>query len=145
MRKILVLAAAALITFSGCSKKDSSPSYSMKATIGASTFSTSRCVAVAAGGALTIDAWTGTTTSAAPPQITIAITTWNGGTGTITFDSLLTTGYEEYLPNMATVSTSKTGSVNITSVSSKTISGTFSFTCDDGTVVSNGSFTAQRP
>jgi hypothetical protein len=148
MRKIQTIAAMALLGLSAltaCSKKSSSPTYVMKATVGSTSFNeSSHVLAIASGGGLIITGSAGTVTTSAPPQITIAIVSWSGSTGTTTFDSTAATGYEEYLPNSSTVSESKTGTVTITSVSSTAVSGTFSFTATDGTVVSNGSFTAQR-
>ena len=147
MKKILFFAATAVINFSaltGCKKSDSSPSYSMKATIGSTSFNTSHCLAVAASGGLTITGWSGTSTTATAPMIDIVIVNWNQSTGTITFDSTMTTGYEQYLPNTTTTSLEKTGTVTITSVATNSVSGTFSFTASDGTVVSAGSFTAQK-
>ena len=149
MRKIqltAVIALTGLSVLSGCSKKSSSPTYSMKATIGNSSFNESaHILADTTLGGLIITGAAGSTTTAANPQIVITIVNWNGSVGTTTFDSTTATGFEEYISNSSpTPSTSKTGTVTITSVTSSRIAGNFSFTCDDGTVVTNGTFTAPR-
>ncbi len=148
MKKFLLIAATTMIAFGGTTgcKKDSStsPSYSMKATVGSSSFNTSHCIASAANGGLIITGWTGSSTTATAPMMVIAITSWNQGTGTVNFDASMSNGYEEYVASTTTTSLAQTGTVNITSVASNAISGTFSFTATDGTVVSGGTFTAQK-
>ena len=77
-------------------------------------------------------------------MINMLIVSWNQGTGPVNFDSTLVTGYAQYEPTTTSTLTSKTGTVNITSVSTTAISGTYSFTATDGTAVTAGTFTAKR-
>ena len=147
MKKLFLIAATSIVAFSAitsCKKSDSSPSYSMKATIGSTSFNATNCVAIATGGALSISGWTGTTTTAAAPMMSITILSWNSGTQTVAFDSTGATGSEAYTPSTTSSLPAKTGTVSITSVSSTAISGTYSFTATDGTAITGGTFTAKR-
>lgn len=147
MRKLILIAATTIVGFgamTSCTKKSDSPSYSMKATVGTTAFTTSHCIATASAGSLTIVGWSGTSTVAAAPMMDIVITSWNGTTGTTNFDTTISTGYEQYVQTSTATLQARTGTVNITSVSTSAISGTFSFTATDGTSISGGTFTAQR-
>ena len=147
MRKILTLAAIAIMgiaVFSGCSKKSSSPSYGMKATIGSTAYNAPYCLASSTSGVLVIDGLGGSATAPTPPYVTIVIPSWTSAAGTFNLDSTMTANYAEYILSDTVARISKTGSVIITSVTSTSIAGTFSFSCTDGTAVSSGSFTAKR-
>lgn len=151
MKKILTFAAAAVLglaTLSGCSKSSSpSPSYFMKATIGGTSFNVTNCYAVTTGSVLSITGSSGTTTTSTPPMFGITIYSYSNP-GTYKVDTALTTatvaGTYATTMNPADMKASKAGTVVITSASSATISGTFSFTFTDGTAVTAGSFTAKR-
>jgi len=148
MKKILTIAAIAMIgllTFAGCSKKSSSgPSYYMKATLGSSAYNAGNCIASSNGaGGLTITGLGGSSTSPTPPYVSVEIVTWSNAAGTFNFDSTMTTNFAQYILSDTTSKISKSGSVIVNTVSSTVVTGTFTFTCTDGTVVSGGTFSAK--
>ena len=137
--------------FTGCtpSTSSSSSSYVMKATISGSTpMNGSICLAALVSSTLGITGSTVTGGIAGPPQINLSIGSWSGTTGTfpLTNVSSATSGnFGQYISTTGVLAkVSSAGNLIITSVTSTQIKGTFSFTCTDGTVVSAGSFTAQR-
>jgi len=145
----LVIALLGFTVLSGCSSSggsSSSPSYSMHATIGTTTLNGTACIASLLGSDLGISGSTVTAGAGGPPQININVSPWSGATGTTSLVAPLPTGsFGEYTASAGTITkVSQTGSVTITAVSSTTITGTFSFTCSDGTGVSAGTFTAKR-
>jgi hypothetical protein len=146
MKKLLTFSAIALFgmaLISGCSKSSSSsPSYSMTASVSGTSYSAGNCIAVNNGTYIVIEGIGGATTAPTFPYLAISLTNYNKTTGTFNFDSSQTTNWAEYLTSSSTYKISKSGSVTITSVSPN-ITGTFLFTCTDGTVVSSGSFTAK--
>lgn len=141
-----------LVLFSSCTKKsDSSPSYTMKATVGSSAFSASNCWAITAssGGTsiTTIYGSNGSSGSLVYPNMALYIVNWNGNTGSFTLDSTMSTAYAEYI-NSSTLtdySLSKSGTINITAVSSTSITGNFNFVGNDGKNITGGTFTAKKP
>lgn len=139
-----------LVCFTGCSPSGgSSPasSYFMKATIGSASMDGTSCVATVVSGTLAISGSTVSGGVGGPPQINITIGNWSGSTGTFTLTtaSSATNSFGQYIAaSGSTAKLSNSGSVTLTSVSATEIKGTFDFTCTDGTVVSAGSFTAQR-
>jgi len=148
MRKILTFSAVVmmcLVVFAGCSKKSSSstPSYTMKATVGTTSFTAANCVASNVNGLTAIIGWAGTSSTPAPPYIEIYLTGYNKTTGTFSLTGALTANYASYYENSTTASVSTTGTLTIASASTTSIVGSFSFTTTDGTVVSNGTFTAK--
>jgi hypothetical protein len=143
MRKHIILAAIAVMSiaaFVGCKKSSSTPGYSMKATVGTTAYSVSNCFGVKLDSSLTIEGIAGGTTTSFP-YLAVTLSTWSGNTGTFALDSFVNFG--EYILSDTSAKESKSGTLTITSVSSTTIAGTFSFTCSDGTVVSGGSFNAK--
>jgi hypothetical protein len=146
MKKLLTFSTIVmigLVVLSSCSKKSSSPSYLMTATVGATAFSGSNTYALTAGTDVSIFSYTGSGTTATPPYLEIVMPNFTG-TGTYTFDSTLLSNTAGYYESSTSAKVAKSGSVIITSSSSTSISGTFSFTTTDGTVVSNGKFTAKK-
>ena len=150
MKKLLTVALSAVIgatALTSCSKKsDSSPSYSMKTTIGKTSFSGTNCYAILAGGALSISGWNGTSTVAVAPYLSLTIMSWNGGTGATSVDSTMTAGAISWMPDASSVTGlyARSGTITISSVSSSAISGSFSGTMSDGSQVTGGTFTAKR-
>ena len=139
---ILAIAILGLIAFAGCSKKSSSPSYSMKATINGVSFSAANCVAVSSGGDVVIDGYSGTSSASTSfPIISFSLTGYNKTTGTFNLDR--TTNFAAIDSSISAVAFSNHGTLTITTANSSVISGTFSFTCDDSTKVASGSFTAK--
>ena len=150
MKRIFTFAAIALLglaAFSGCGKKSSSPSYSMHASIGGTAFNVTNVYAVITGSILSITGSSGTTSTATPPYFGITIYNYTSPT-TYTVDSTATTPTVAgtYAPTSAPadMKAASSGSVVISSASTATISGTFSFKMTDGTVISGGTFTAKR-
>ena len=116
----------------------------MKATIGVTTFITPNSTATITGNTLYIN---GRGNNSSYPAIAIAVTKWNGSTGTVNIS--LSTNIDataSYTPtsDLNTIDRASSGTVSITAVSTSAISGEFSFVGNKGTIVANGSFTAQR-
>jgi len=133
--------------FSSCTPASSpSPSYTMTATAGGTSFSGTKCMAAEVSPNLGISATTVTGGVAGPPQINISVVNWSGGTGTYTFGTVTAgTHFAQYIASSGSLTkTSSSGSVTITNVSSTEIKGTFNFICTDGTAITGGSFTAER-
>ena len=150
MKRILTITAIAAIgfaAFTGCKKSSSgaSSTYNMKATIGSTAYNAPNCLAVQTGTQMVIEGLGGTSTVPTFPYMALILTNWNSGivTATFNFDSTMLKNYAQYLSSSTSAIISKTGSVNVTSVTSTAVSGNFSFTGTDGTVVSGGTFTAQ--
>jgi hypothetical protein len=148
MKKIISLSMALLLGvlfLAGCSKKSDSPSYSMKATAGGTSISANNASATLAGTTLAIAGVNSSGGSATPPYISITIVNFTG-TGTYNIDAAGTVASASYFPDsdVSHVKISKTGSVVVTSSSSASVAGTFSFTTTDGTSVTGGTFTAKR-
>lgn len=146
MKNILVIAGIVTIcigTFSSCKKSSSSPLCSMKATVGATTISTSNCFFTHDSSTLTISGnYTGPVGNPFDiPSIYISIRNWNGAAGAFTLR-----GGTNAVANLTTIpyqtDTAQSGIITLTSVSMTRISGEFSYICSDGTKVTNGSFTA---
>jgi hypothetical protein len=123
-----------------CSKSSTS-GYSMSAIVNGAAFSGSNCYAQKSGTTLTINGgnFSGTVLNVYP-IITLTVYNYNGATGTYTFGANLGGGV---LDSSATSNAivSKSGSLTITSVS-PSIAGTFTFTANDGTTLTNGTFNA---
>ncbi len=135
MKKIVIFSAVVMMglaAFTGCSKKSSSPSYSMGASVGGTAFSGNNCVATQVGTILTVQGWSGSSTSAVFPYFALYISNFTG-TGTFAFDSTMLSNYAEYLTSTTSIKIAKSGSIVVTSASTSAVSGTFSFTCTDGT------------
>jgi hypothetical protein len=156
MKKLSILFVAVFIIaatiFTGCtpSTSSSSSSYVMKANISGSTpMNGSICLAAEVSSSLGISGSTVTGGIAGPPQINLSIGTWSGTTGTFPLTNVTSAtegNFGQYISTTGVMAkVSSAGNLVITSVTSTQIKGTFSFTCTDGTVVSAGSFTAQRP
>jgi hypothetical protein len=148
MKKIITLAMALMLGvlfMTGCSKKSDSPSYSMKATAGGTAISANNASATLAGGSLAIAGINSSGGAATPPYISMTIVNFTG-TGTYNIDASGTVASASYFPDsdLSHVKISKTGSIVVTSSSSASVSGTFSFTTTDGTSVTGGTFTAKR-
>jgi hypothetical protein len=149
MKKFLTFAAIAMIglfAFSGCTKKSDSPSYTMKATVGSTAFSVNNCYGLISGTSLSIFGYSASGTTATYPNITIVDFNYTApGTYDVSTSgtSMVTMAYYPSSDPSA-IKSAQTGTLTIATVTTTTITGTFSFTCTDGTVVSNGSFTARR-
>jgi hypothetical protein len=149
MKKIFTYLAIAIIglaSLASCSKKsDSTPAYSMKATIGTTAVSETSCIAIVNGSALSVTGFTGSSTT--PPYFNLTIQNFSGA-GTYTLDSTAIVPVVTciYYPDAIVTNTkvAKSGTITVTSSSSTSVSGTFSFLCSDGTSISGGSFTAKK-
>lgn len=150
MKKIMTITAIAmmgLIAVSGCKKKDDSPSYKLSATVGGTAFNPTNCTGTVTGGALSIVGWNGSGGTATPPYFSITVSSYTGA-ATYTIDTTLSAPVvsASYFPSasLTDVKFAKTGSVTVSSASSSTITGTFNFKCNDGTIISGGTFTAKK-
>ena len=155
MKRILTLAAITMIALSalsGCTPSGgSSPSYTMTATVGgtAHTFTNVYAVYTASTGSVAITANNGTSTStAAYPEFTTVVYSYTApATYTINSSPGATNpGVEGTFAPDATMTDWKVASSGTTTISTFTstvVTGSFSFTCVDGTVMT-GTFTAHR-
>lgn len=145
MKKLYVLLLAVStvpFVFSGCSKKDPGPSYYMSAKIGNADYHVANCIAFPSGGATIIDGFLPTSRTPTYPYIIINLQNSLGSTNKIKLDNS-TGSYAQLFTSSTFSSISQSGEMYITDLSGS-ISGTFSFTCADGTVVTDGQFTANR-
>ena len=147
MKKIFSIAAIALMglaLFSGCSKSSSSsPSYTMNASIGGSSFSSSNCLAASYSGMFTeIYGFAGNSVTPTYPYIGLFLLNYAKTTGTFSLDSTMTANFAQIVTSATTNKVAKSGSITITSTSPNIV-GTFSFTTTDGTAVTGGTFTAK--
>lgn len=148
---LMAFAALSTLTMFSCKKKDNnntSSNGSMTATINNTSFSASRCTSAVADTILNITGANYSGTTVEYPIVTLTVynyhgvgtytldqSTFSGVTGTANIDSSSST-------TTAIANTLSTyGTINITSTSPN-ITGTFSFTTEDSTKVTNGSFTA---
>ncbi len=151
--KLSVWVIAILVTtciFAGCSKgnKDSPTPTSMTATINGSTFSVSSCLfgynndtLVIAGG--NVNPQIHNAIQLLDPYIALYISNYVvGSPGTFTIGSTASVYIDSNRASGYSI-TGSTGTITITKSTTTNITGTFNFTCTDGTVV-NGMFTANR-
>ena len=155
MKKNLIfvmIAVAVIAAFSGCTKTvtvkapttTTTTTYSMTADIGGTSFSATNCQE---GGASNYYLITGNSTTGAQPSIVLYITEPSGSAlvGTYTINGTTMKAY--YYPNAANTGLYKiaaSGTITISSVTpAVSVVGTFHFTCDDGTLISGGQFTAK--
>jgi hypothetical protein len=155
---VTAIAIIGLAAFSGCTKS-SSLSNTMTATISSASFSKTCGFNIDSAGAglntgaglniLGSDNIYGLWGNANYPSINLFIVNYTvGQTGTfnITTSNITGTGTTAFIDSISTIgglyasAIAQTGSIIITSASSSQIVGTFSFTCTDGTTVTNGSF-----
>ena len=143
-----IVAMIALSALSGCTRSSTpSPSYSMTATVGSISFHATNVYAVytASTGSLAITA--NNTSSTYPSFSTVAYNYTAPATYTIDNGAGSTNRQVSgtYAPDatLADAKVAQTGTLTISSVSSTTVTGSFSFTCVDGTPMS-GTFTAKR-
>ncbi len=158
MRKILFVLALLVGAFiiNGCTPSGGGggggSTYYMKATVAPSNMNTTMCIAsvnASAGNSLAI---TGSTISGGvggPPIIALCVYNWSGGTGTFALSNpgsaAPTMPFGQYTAGGGAYSkNSSSGTLTITSVSATAISGSFSFTCTDGTAITAGTFNAER-
>jgi hypothetical protein len=147
MRNILTLAIITtfwLAAFAGCKKsRSSTASYTLTATVGDSAFSGNDTYVVGTGISRAIFSYNGTGSSPMPPYMQIVIPNYTGA-GTYNFDTTLVTNFALYQSTYTNRKLAKSGAVVISDTSGASVSGTFSFTATDGTVVSSGKFTAKK-
>ena len=147
MKKLLsvaILALSVLLT-GGCIKKKESPHYTMTATVAGTAYKAALCIAYSSSGTMEIEAETTTSGSSLTfPYIALWIKGSSFTVGTFQLDSTMLNNYAEYITSLSTIKKAQSGSVTIASASSDLVSGTFSFTCTDGTVVTDGKFIAEN-
>ena len=143
---LMLAALSVLFVTTGCTKKkDDAPAYTMTSKLGANSFTTSNCYATSSAGTLMVVGTNGTNTSATYPIIQLFIPEWNGNTGNFAIDtSSAVAPYAQYVISASDYDIAVSGSINITSVTTTTISGNFSFVGLGGTNYSGGNFTAKR-
>lgn len=142
-----VMALTVTILISSCQKKETGPSYYMKSETNFGLYGSNNCHAIIVGGdELHIVGTNGYPNALVYPIIDLVIPYWRFQTGIYPCDSFERDSVPLYSTGTATsdIHTAKFGSVNITSNTASTISGTFYFTTTDGKTFSNGSFTAKK-
>jgi hypothetical protein len=139
---ILAIAILGLVAFAGCKKSSSSSNGTMSATIGGKSFTGNDCFFSTVSG-LVIDGFNGSGTTLVYPYFTLAVTGYTAGsTGTYTIDGFTNiAGIDSSGTNVAVAAY---GTITVTSATSSSLKGTFSFTCTDSTKVTLGSFTASN-
>ena len=146
LRSLIALAMCAFLALAGCTKKSSSSgsgssssSNSMTATAGGTAFSASGTSVVASvnGDILAVAGVT-----PANASITLNIIQYANGTGTFQCDGTHATIL--YGPAPGTALGGSHGVITLTSISPN-FEGTFSFTCNDSTKVTSGTFLVKAP
>jgi hypothetical protein len=145
MKKLYVLLGAMVVfyIFSGCSKKDSGPAYYMSAKSGDIDYYVANCIVFSSAGTTIVDGFVQTSATPTYPYITLSLQKPLGFTGEIKLDNI-SGSYAEYHTITTFASISKSGTVIITNATGSIVSGTFSFTCADGTTITDGVFVAKR-
>ena len=116
----------------------------MTATLGSTSFNGNNCVFGISGGALSIWGFTGSGVTPVLPYIELSILNYTAGaTGTYTISDTSVNVIAAIDSAGAGGAAAAYGTITITSASASAVSGTFSFTTDDSTKVSNGKFTAK--
>ena len=142
---ISVLALLGMLMMTGCIKKKDTPiSYTMTANVGGTAYKAALCIAFAGSSTMEIEAET--TTSGATityPYINLWLTGTSFSLGTFSFDSTMARNYAEYIISTSSFKIAQSGSITITSVTPNVV-GTFSFTCTDGTTITDGKFVAEN-
>ncbi len=145
MKKLyfLLSAIAMLFIFSGCAKKSTGPGYYIQARIGNTDYYATNCIIFSSGSATIIDGFLSNSISSTYPYMVLSLQNSLGLPGKIKLDN--TTGSTaRYFTSATHAMVSESGSVVITDISGNNVTGTFSFTCTDGTTVTDGAFTAKR-
>ena len=142
---VLLLGVTVSSLFFSCKRSvTSNSSYSMKAKIGDDEYSTPNCMAFISDHTLVIEGLATSSPFPTMPYVAIAIPTWFGATGPYALDSFL--GHPNlryFVTNADDYKMSMYGEVNINSVSTELITGTFYCTTKDSTEIKNGTFTAK--
>jgi len=130
----IVIGVLWLVFIIGCHKGDNSPAYIMKARINDSVFTGNNCYAATNdSGKLSI------ATTTRLPYIFLTVNKGYAGVGTYTFDGVINFSQIDSVSGWGYISAY--GTLSITSTNPLT--GTFSFTCQDSTKVTEGSFVAK--
>jgi hypothetical protein len=148
IRKLCILLSGAVIAcMAGCSKKQDS--FYLSAQVNSKNYSVAGCIiskftdTATASTTTLIDGYVQTATSAAFPYVVLVLKDWTWTTGKIDLNN--TKGFYALLyTGSGFAQKSEEPTIIINSVSISNVSGTFSFTGADGTVVSGGAFTAKR-
>ena len=114
----------------------------MKAGVDTIMYNASNCIAINKSGTLLIEGISGGGSKPTFPYMSIMIGGWSNTPGVYYLDNSMAGSYAQYLINDTATELSQTGSVAIYSVSNVSVKGTFYFTCTNGAVISNGTFTA---
>ncbi len=148
--RLVFIALFSITILGGCSGTGSisTTTYTMTALVGSTPFNGGICIAVYNPTVSDDLAITGSTLSGStggPPQINLNILNWPGGTGTFTLGPASSMTFGNYVASASALTKiSSTGYVIITSMTPSMMTGSFAFTCDDGTVISAGRFNARR-
>ena len=145
MKKIsalLLVLVALLFILSGCKKKETGPAYYIKARVGNTDYNVPGCIAFSSGNATIFKGSQAQVTSA---YAYIALSIQKGTLLPEEIKFVKVPGsYANVFNASGTSSVAQNGTVTITETTGSSISGTFSFTCTDGTTVTDGEFTAKR-
>ena len=140
----LALLATTVASMTSCSKSDSSsPSKSMTATIGSTSFkATSFQVKDTTIGSIRQLSLYGYTGTSVYPSMSLIIENYAGTTGTVSCGASGSTPYftGDYIESATAQHISLTGQINLTTATAKHYAGTYNFNAMDSTKVTNGAF-----
>ncbi len=148
--RLISIALLSIAFLGGCSGTGSlsTTTYTMTARVGTTPFNGGICIAVynpTVSDDLAISGSTLSGSTGGPPQINLNIINWPGGTGTFILGPASTMTFGNYVPSASSLTKiSTSGYVIISSMTPSMMTGSFEFTCDDGTVISAGRFNARR-
>jgi hypothetical protein len=142
--KKAVVAATFAVCLAGCVKPDNSAqNIKMTAKINDSSFFGANCYYLISGDITSIYGYSGaSSTTTYYPEFILEFSSPIKAGNTYSIDGIAVKAFLD--SDVNTTDPALSGSVGISSVSATQISGTFSFTCTDSTVVSGGTFTAKK-
>ena len=142
---LLLIGITISASFFGCKRSvTSNNTYSMKAKIGSTdVYTAPNCLAVINASSMVIEGLAGSAPFPSYPYIELVIPNWYGSQGPYPVDSLLGHPHIRYYIDADHTKISWYGSIIINSVSTEIITGTFTCTTQDTTLISEGAFTAK--
>jgi Na+/melibiose symporter-like transporter len=138
---IAFIAIAVLFFSAACNKTNTNSTYYMEANLGPNNLKGTYCMGYIQGGALIIQGGNFSGTTLQFPYISFNIANFNNTVGTFFIDGVVNHASLDSSASLSLVAT--TGTVDIVSTGASAVTGTFSFTCNNGTQVTNGTFNAQ--
>lgn len=138
---VIFLAAITLIFIVSCNKSNLQSTYYMSASLGKTAFNATNCTAFMQGSSLTIQGGNFKGTTLQYPYISLSVAGFNNTPGTFPIDGI--NNHAALDSTAAWILIANSGYIDITSVSSNLVTGSFTFICNDGLQVDNGMFSAQ--